>query len=74
MGENRLDNPLVELGRAIAGGRRARPNASRVERLRLVDQAIAAINDRRGLTEAQRARGIAALQRARARYLDDSGA
>lgn len=63
-------NPLVDLGRAMAQRRRSAPKATRSERLRLVDQAIAALASRADLSEAQRARGLDALQKARMRAQD----
>jgi len=69
MAEHGFKSPLTELGRTISRGRLQVPEASPTERLRLVDQAIAAIEARRDLSEAQRARGLAALAKARARCL-----
>lgn len=73
MATNKTENPLTELGRALARGRRSTPKPTQVERLRLVDQAIAAINARGDLTESQRARGLSALKKARIRCLDQKG-
>jgi|GEM_PF-5170589 len=67
MPENRIQSPLTQVGRALSRARRTAPEAPLSERLRSVDQAIAAINARHGLSEAQRARGIAALEKARLR-------